>query len=149
MEKIEQLITKSKVSPVRAGVELSKLFDDAFARGDMAFVKDALEQLDPKEVHGDTMVIVLSGIRAHVHKSREIFDAYTKSLNFVIFELSRTWGWSEEDVDDAFETLLEDDRKFPPTFIKRLTEELEKNPDLEASSLSTFQDGFSTGKGDD
>lgn len=106
MEKIEQLITKSKVSPVRAGVELSKLFDDAFARGDMAFVKDALEQLDPKEVHGDTMVILLSSIRAHIHQSHEVFDAYTELVTDLLFELFRTWGWDKEDINDAHSTLL-------------------------------------------
>ncbi len=91
-------------APMRAGINLTKALDSAFARGDVAFVEDVLRHLDPQRVHGDTMVIVLSYVW-RASKARGTPKTYDALVDRLLDALGPVWGWSEEDVEDAQDTL--------------------------------------------
>lgn len=104
---IATCMDQSETAPMRAGVNLSKALDDAFACGDPALVESVLREIDPRRVHGDTMVMVLSGIRraSEVYGS-PLLDAYHTAVARLLDALPVTWSWSNEDVVDARDTLM-------------------------------------------
>jgi transcriptional regulator with XRE-family HTH domain len=86
--------------PVPAAVSLGAEMDQAFTEGRVAEVRALLVRLDPHEVEGEAMVSLLSCLRqgcehTGLGETYRILAARTKDA------LSRTWGWTADDMDGA------------------------------------------------
>lgn len=93
--------------PMRAGVELAKLFDSALEQGNAELARAALRHVDPQVLHGDAAVLFLSNVRAACEAlGGPLADAYRERATATLDALAHRWSWTGDDIVDAQRVLL-------------------------------------------